>query len=175
MSSSSAYNRTSSYNRTYEKRIIEEGPQITRIVSPLHVSNIGSSLHPPISLTSLSSSGTGAGLITTYHQSDDYFYVQIDLSQFKPEDLKVSVVNSFIVIEAKHGEREDKKFNLPPSIPADAVTSNLTADGHLSVTASAPRHKEDGIERTIPIKLVASTVKPDVKPQSTTEQSSSQE
>lgn len=45
MSSTSAYNRTSSYNRTYEKRIIEEGPKITRIGSPLHVTGMGSPLH----------------------------------------------------------------------------------------------------------------------------------
>lgn len=45
MSSTSAYNRTSSYNRTYEKRIIEQGPKITGMGSPLHVSSMGSPLH----------------------------------------------------------------------------------------------------------------------------------
>lgn len=45
MSATSAYNRTSSYNRTYEKRIIEQGPKITGIGSPLHMSSVGSPLH----------------------------------------------------------------------------------------------------------------------------------
>lgn len=192
--SSSAYNRTSSYNRTYEKRIIEEGPKITRIGSPLHISNIGSPLHvstssyqsPPGTLTSMSASTTGTGLIICHQQSDDSFYVMMDLSHFRPEDLKVSVANSYIIVEAKHGEREDefglverlliRKFRLPPNIPSDAVTSNLTADGHLSVTANAPRYKDDGVARTIPIKMVPNVTRTEtateMKPQNlaTTEQ-----
>ncbi|KAL3982093.1 Hsp20/alpha crystallin family protein [Acanthocheilonema viteae] len=186
MSSTSAYNRTSSYNRTYEKRIIEQGPKITGIDSPLHVSTMGSPLHvstssyqsPPVTLTSMNTSAAGTGLITSHQQSDDSFYVQMDLSQFRPEDLKVSVANSYIIIEARHVEREDefglverlliRKFPLPSSVPADAVTSNLTADGYLSVTATAPRLKNDGMARTIPIKMVANVIKTETKPSNST-------
>uniref|UniRef100_A0A0R3RZJ5 SHSP domain-containing protein n=1 Tax=Elaeophora elaphi TaxID=1147741 RepID=A0A0R3RZJ5_9BILA len=149
MSSTSAYNRTSSYNRTYEKRVIEQVPKITGIGSPLHVSSMGSPLH-----------------------------VSTSSYQVLPEDLKVSVANSYIIVEARHGEREDefglverlllRKFPLPPNVPADAVTSNLTADGHLSVTATAPRLKDDGTARTIPIKMVSNVVKTEIKPPNST-------
>ncbi|MCP9266052.1 Pleckstrin-likey domain-containing family F member 2 [Dirofilaria immitis] len=220
MSSTSAYNRTSSYNRTYEKRIIEQGPKITGIGSSLHPSSVGSPLHvstsdyqsSPITLTS----AARTGLITSHQQSDDYFYVQMDLSQFRPEDLKVtalimppitfirlsvtlcvkniipvlldpvSVANSYIIVEARHNERVDefglverlliRKFPLSPNVPADAVTSNLTADGHLSVTANAPRQKDDNVARMIPIKMIPSVIKTETRPQNSTtnEQSSMQ-
>ncbi|VDK57119.1 unnamed protein product [Gongylonema pulchrum] len=62
---------------------------------------------PPITLSAMGTA-TGAGMITSHQQSNDSFYVQLDLSQFKPEDLKVSVGNSHIIVEAKHGEREDE-------------------------------------------------------------------
>ncbi|CAG9533111.1 unnamed protein product [Cercopithifilaria johnstoni] len=186
MSSTSAYNRTSSYNRTYEKRIIEQGPKITDINSPLHMSSIGSPLHvstssyqsPPVTLTSMNTSAAGTGLITSYQQNDESFYVQMDLSQFKPEDLKVSVANSYIIVEARHGERSDefglverlliRKFLISSNVPADTVTSNLTADGHLSVTATAPRLKDDGMAKTIPIKMVSSAIKTEIKPPNST-------
>ncbi|EFO23895.1 hypothetical protein LOAG_04588 [Loa loa] len=186
MSSTSAYNRTSSYNRTYEKRIIEQSPKITGTGLPLHVSSMGSPLHvstssyqsPPITLTSMNMSAAGTGLITSHQQSDDSFYVQMDLSQFRPDDLKVSVANSYIIVEARHGEREDefglverlliRKFPLPSNVPADAVTSNLTADGHLSVTANAPRQKVDHVARTIPIKMVSNVIKTEIKSQNST-------
>ncbi|VDO07343.1 unnamed protein product [Brugia timori] len=186
MSSTSAYNRTSSYNRTYEKRIIEQGPKITSTGSPLHLSNMGSPLHvstssfqlPPTTLTSTNTSTAGTGLIASHQQTDDSFYVQMDLSQFRPEDLKVSVANSYIIIEAKHAEREDefglverlliRKFPLPSNLPADAVSSSLTADGHLNVIASVPRQKGDNIARTIPIKMVSSLMKAESKQQNLT-------
>ncbi|VDN84057.1 unnamed protein product [Brugia pahangi] len=179
MSSTSAYNRTSSYNRTYEKRIIEQGPKITSTGSPLNLSNMGSPLHlPPTILTSTNTSTAGTGLIASHQQTDDSFYVQMDLSQFRPEDLKVSVANSYIIIEAKHAEREDefglverlliRKFPLPSNVPADAVSSSLTADGHLNVIASVPRQKGDNIARTIPIKMVSSLMKEDSKQQNLT-------
>ncbi|VDK81401.1 unnamed protein product [Litomosoides sigmodontis] len=184
MSSTSAYNRTSSYNRTYEKRIIEQGPKITSMGSPLHVSTIDKKMSkislqsPSVTLTSMNTSAAGTGLITSHQQSEDSFYVQMDLSQFRPEDLKVSVANSHIIVEARHGEREDefglverlliRKFPLPSNVPADAVTSNLTADGQLSVTATAPRPKDDGLARTIPIKMVSGVIKPEAKTSNST-------
>ncbi|VDN35404.1 unnamed protein product [Gongylonema pulchrum] len=75
---------------------------------------------------------------------------------------------------------DPRKFRLPPNVPAEAVNSSLTADGHLSVSASAPRYKDDGVARTIPIKMVPSVVKTEniteTKPQNitTSEQSSTQ-
>lgn len=51
---------------------------------------------PPITLSSMNTSATGTGLIISHQQSDDYFYVQMDLSQFRPDDLKVcSILEMF--------------------------------------------------------------------------------
>uniref|UniRef100_A0A0N5AN23 SHSP domain-containing protein n=1 Tax=Syphacia muris TaxID=451379 RepID=A0A0N5AN23_9BILA len=158
---STSYNRTSSYNRTYEKRIIGETPS-SRLDSPLHLS----SMQTPSLGTPLTGS---SGFVTSQHSSEDSFYAQLDVSQFKPEDLKVSVVGQFVVVEAHHGEREDelgfierhfiRKFRLPPSIRAEAVTSNLSADGQLSVSATAPKARNDGTARTVPITLISASSK----------------
>lgn len=45
----------------------------------------------PITFSNASAKGTGH--ITSYKESDDSFCVQMDLSQFKPEDLKVCKTN----------------------------------------------------------------------------------
>ncbi|VDM29322.1 unnamed protein product [Toxocara canis] len=108
--------------------------------------------------------GSASETVSTHQGSEDSFCATIDVSQFKPDDLKVAVIGQFIVVEANHPEREDelgfverhftRKFRLPRNVPAEAVTSNLTADGHLTVTAIAPKPKEDSTARTIPIKMV---------------------
>jgi HSP20 family molecular chaperone IbpA len=37
----------------------------------------------------------------------DYFSIQIDVSNFRPEELKVSVIEHQVVIEGKHDEKSD--------------------------------------------------------------------
>jgi len=69
------------------------------------------------------------------------------------------------VVEGRHAEKTDelgsierhfvRKFQLPRLASPETVTSNLTADGQLTVTAEAPRMKSDSPARTIPIKVVA--------------------
>ncbi|CAJ0557971.1 unnamed protein product, partial [Mesorhabditis spiculigera] len=44
----------------------------------------------------------------TLQQTDDSVQITINVSDYKAEELKVSVVGDFIVIEAKHGERTDE-------------------------------------------------------------------
>ncbi|KAI3421089.1 hypothetical protein GPALN_014715 [Globodera pallida] len=77
----------------------------------------------------------------------------------------VSVVGNQIVVEGKHGEKQDslgsierhfvRKFAMPRNATADSVNSNLTSDGMLTVTASAPKAKDNSPIRTIPVKIVA--------------------
>lgn len=47
---------------------------------------------PSVTLASMNTSAAGTGLITSHQQSEDSFYVQMDLSQFRPEDLKVCAI-----------------------------------------------------------------------------------
>merc|ERR1711963_560576 len=70
----------------------------------------------------------------------------MDTSQYRPDELKVSVSDGVLVVEGKHEEKAEdgskmvsrmfsRKYSLPPNAEADQVASNLSSDGVLVVTA----------------------------------------
>ena len=86
------------------------------------------------------------------NETSDKFEVTLDVPQYKPEELKVTVVNNILSIEGKHSEdkseQDDKsacsssvmrqfsrKWTLPADCDPDKVMSNLSSDGILMVTA----------------------------------------
>merc|ERR1711971_718817 len=85
----------------------------------------------------------------------DKLEVQIDVSEYKPEDLDVKVENNQLVISAKQETKEagggtrtrvfEQKFSLPPGVDPASVKSNLTRDNVLVVTAA----KEGYQDRTV--------------------------
>ncbi|MFH4974469.1 hypothetical protein AB6A40_001178 [Gnathostoma spinigerum] len=173
---STSFNRSSTYNRTYEKRIIEECPTI-RIGGPpvqhsiLQPGNVNkyvtmstSTTSSPMNLQQPASMLTG-GHVSSITSNMNELTLRVDTAPFRAEDLKVSVVDQFVVVEASHPEREDelgyverrfvRKFRLPNPVLAECVTSNLSSDGILTISAKAPERKiEDKGSRTIPIKVV---------------------
>merc|ERR1711976_25395 len=89
-------------------------------------------------------------------QDDTKFEVTLDVSDYKPEELKVTTVNNMLKIEGKHAQEKEehkdsaassahgfssvqKQFSRQWTLPADAnpneVVSNLSSDGILMVTA----------------------------------------
>lgn len=89
-------------------------------------------------------------------QDDKKFEVTLDVSDYKPEELKVTTVNDTLCIEGKHQQqREDQRdtsgssahgfssvqkqfsrqWTLPPNVDPNEVVSNLSSDGILMVTA----------------------------------------
>ncbi|KAI6233766.1 SHSP domain-containing protein [Aphelenchoides fujianensis] len=91
----------------------------------------------------------------------DYFSIQLDVSSFRPEDLKVTVIENQVVIEGRHDERNDRygqverlfvrKYTIPDSIKPEEVTSELSKDGVLTVqTLRKPPVEEEKV-RQIPI------------------------
>jgi HSP20 family molecular chaperone IbpA len=44
----------------------------------------------------------------------DYFLIQIDVSNFRPEELKVTVIENQVVIEGKHDEKSDNYGQVIP-------------------------------------------------------------
>ena len=100
----------------------------------------------------------------------------MDTHGFKPEDLQIKVTDNVIHIEAKHEEKKSddrsksyaskhlsRSYTLPKGCKAEDVTSNLSSDGVLMVSApkmtaalkdsrSVPIQRESGqIERkTVP-------------------------
>lgn len=88
----------------------------------------------------------------------------MDVQQFAPEEITVKMVDDFIVIEAKHEERQDehgfisrqfqRRYKLPSAVRLDTLKSNLSSDGILTVTASLkPMPLLAARERIIPIIL----------------------
>uniref|UniRef100_A0A915PMM4 SHSP domain-containing protein n=1 Tax=Setaria digitata TaxID=48799 RepID=A0A915PMM4_9BILA len=101
--------------------------------------------------------GSGVGEIT---DNDEHFSVTIDVSQFAPEDLKVSVTDGMVIVEGKHpmikdqfGEIErqfTRRLMLPKDTKPELVTSELTKDGKLTIQ-TPKKEKDQAQTRTIPI------------------------
>ncbi|XP_028648685.1 crystallin, alpha B, a [Erpetoichthys calabaricus] len=91
----------------------------------------------------------------------DRFTVNLDVKHFSPEELKVHVNGDYIEIHGKHEDRQDehgfisrefhRKYKIPAGVDPNIVTSSLSPDGVLTV--SAPRKLADVPERTIPITI----------------------
>ncbi|KAL3985187.1 Hsp20/alpha crystallin family protein [Acanthocheilonema viteae] len=101
--------------------------------------------------------GSGIGQII---DDDEHYSVTIDVSQFAPEDLKVSVSDGMVIIEGKHpmikdqfGEIERqfiRRLVLPKGVKPELVTSELTKDGKLTVQ-TPKKEKNQTQTRTVPI------------------------
>ncbi|KAL3068553.1 hypothetical protein niasHT_030844 [Heterodera trifolii] len=101
----------------------------------------------------------GTAASGSFHSSDDSLSVSMDCAMFAPEELTMSVVGNQIVVEGKHGEKQDsfgsierrfvRKFAMPRNATADLVKSNFTSDGMLTVTASAPKAKKTQFIQTV--------------------------
>lgn len=88
----------------------------------------------------------------------DKFSVLLDVKHFSPEELNVKVVGDYIEVHAKHEERPDehgyisrefhRRYMVPKGIDPAALTSALSPEGVLSITAPT---KAPQVERSIPI------------------------
>ncbi|XP_018567915.1 protein lethal(2)essential for life-like [Anoplophora glabripennis] len=99
----------------------------------------------------------------------DRFTANLDVQQFKPEEITVKVTGeNTVTIEGKHEEKEDehgqiyrhfvRKYVLPKSCDIGRVESKLSSDGVLTITA--PRIDDKEIEhKPIPIKQTGEPVK----------------
>lgn len=88
----------------------------------------------------------------------------MDTSQYKPDELKVNVMANNLTVEAKHTEKSEdgtsfisrqfqRKYTLPRDCKYDLVTSNLSADGVLVISAPKPTQQmlAEAEGRTVPI------------------------
>uniref|UniRef100_A0A8D0GJD8 Heat shock protein family B (small) member 6 n=1 Tax=Sphenodon punctatus TaxID=8508 RepID=A0A8D0GJD8_SPHPU len=90
----------------------------------------------------------------------DKFSVLLDVKHFSPEELTVKVVGDYVEVHAKHEERPDehgyisrefhRRYMIPKEVDAAALTSALSPDGVLSITAPTNQGAQPQ-ERTIPI------------------------
>lgn len=97
---------------------------------------------------------------STVHCDKDNFRVNLDVQQFTPEEIKVKVVDNCVTVEAKHEEKEDehgyisrhfvRRYVLPKEYKVDQITSSLSSDGVLTISAPRLEAIESG-EKVIPI------------------------
>lgn len=83
--------------------------------------------------------------VSTIANKKDQFKVNLDVQQFKPEEINVKLVDDFLVVEGKHEEKQDqhgyisrqftRRYKLPANVNLEAIQSHLSSDGILSITA----------------------------------------
>lgn len=88
--------------------------------------------------------------------------INLDVQQFKPEEVNVKIVDDYLVIEGKHEEKQDqhgyvsrqftRRYRLPDTIVKENISSTISSDGVLQITApKKPEAIENQKERQIPI------------------------
>jgi len=108
----------------------------------------------------LHDSQTLANAVGNVQNTPEKFAVSVNVSHFRPDELKVTTVGQQLVIEGKHEEKSDehgqierhfvRKVLLPKDVHADRVVSHLTPEGVLTV--SAPKLALNAPpSRTVPI------------------------
>jgi len=113
---------------------------------------------------------------TVANTNKNVFEVKLDVADYKPETLNVTVANGFITVEGKHEETKTEKdeqgneviseefvsrrfkrsFVIPPNAIEDKLECKMTADGHLVLSAPLkciePAPEQPAV-RSIPINV----------------------
>lgn len=98
---------------------------------------------------------------STIKEDKEKFQVNLDVQHFAPEEISVKAVDGYLVVEAKHEEKQDehgyisrsftRRYALPEGIEADSITSKLSSDGVLTVSAPLKAPPKVANERVVPI------------------------
>lgn len=93
----------------------------------------------------------------------DLWQVILDVQQFSPEEITVKTVGNQVIVEAKHEERQDehgfvsrhfvRRYVLPASHDVINITSSLSSDGVLTITAPKKVRDEEEEEVLWPANL----------------------
>ncbi|KAJ8955713.1 hypothetical protein NQ318_008585 [Aromia moschata] len=100
----------------------------------------------------------------------DKFQANIDVQQFKPEEISVKVTgDNTVTIEGKHEEKPDehgyisrhfvRKYVLPENCDIKQVQSKLSSDGVLTITAPKVEEDKKVEHREIPVTQTGQPVK----------------
>ncbi|RZF44893.1 hypothetical protein LSTR_LSTR004518 [Laodelphax striatellus] len=116
---------------------------------------------------SLVRQNSGVSNLTADHEK---VQVSLDVQQFAPSEITVKTVDGTIIVEGKHEEKKDehgfisrhfvRKYVLPKDVDSNNITSSLSSDGVLTISAPKLSIENKG-ERSIPI---IQTGTPAVKP-----------
>nr|QIB84795.1 HSP21.9 [Nilaparvata lugens] len=98
--------------------------------------------------------------VSTIQDDKTNFKVNLDVQQFKPEEISVKLSGDNLIIEGKHEERKDnhgyisrqfsRRYKLPENVDLQKLESKLSSDGVLTLVAPKKVKAIKG-ERAIPI------------------------
>ncbi|KAG8040540.1 hypothetical protein G9C98_002536 [Cotesia typhae] len=98
---------------------------------------------------------------STIQCDKDKFEVILDVQQFSPDEIVVKTVDNNVIVEAKHEEKKDehgyisrhfiRRYILPSCHDPLEVTSSLSSDGVLTITAPKKRLLSNSNERIVNI------------------------
>jgi HSP20 family molecular chaperone IbpA len=81
-------------------------------------------------------------------EADDALEITFDMSQYRPDELRVSVAGGMLSVEGRHEEGEEggkqvvrqflRRFTMPKGSRPEDVASNISSDGVLVVTVKKP-------------------------------------
>ncbi|CAL1289442.1 unnamed protein product [Larinioides sclopetarius] len=93
---------------------------------------------------------------------DNTFQVQMDTSNYQPDEITVKVVNDKLSVSAQHETKGDdvyeyhemtRSFSLPDGVDPDTVVSRLNAHGQLTIEAPMKPSK-DNAGRVVPVEML---------------------
>merc|ERR1712025_94684 len=102
--------------------------------------------------------------ISRVQYDDDSYKILVNVENYKPEELVIKTVDNTVIVEAKHEEKTpegrsystqsfNQSFTLPRGVNPESVTSALSKEGVLTISAPLPKAlKSNYRERMIPIK-----------------------
>lgn len=99
---------------------------------------------------------------STVNVEKDKFQIILDVQQFTPNEITVKTNDKFIIVEGKHEEKADehgfvsrhfvRKYQIPANYKQENVSSTLSSDGILSISAILPAIQPPSNEmRAVPI------------------------
>lgn len=98
--------------------------------------------------------------ILNVKDDDTKFELSLDTHDYRPDEIKVNLNQNVLSVEAKHEEKGEgnyvsrqfsRKYTLPENCEIDKVSSNLSSDGILMITAPKNLAIKDQSKRAIPI------------------------
>ncbi|EDW60031.1 protein lethal(2)essential for life [Drosophila virilis] len=108
---------------------------------------------------------------STLNIDNEKFEVILDVQQFSPNEITVKVADKFVIVEGKHEEKQDehgfvsrqfsRRYQLPSDVNPDTVTSSLSSDGLLTITAPMKKLPPPATERLIQITQTGPSSKED--------------
>ncbi|XP_066563017.1 alpha-crystallin A chain [Amia ocellicauda] len=101
--------------------------------------------------------------ISEVRSDRDKFTIFLDVKHFSPDELNVKVMDDYVEIQGKHGERQDdhgyisrefqRRYRLPSNVDQSAITCSLSSDGLLTLCGPKTSTGTDSSrgDRNIPV------------------------